>query len=453
MKKQMTVAVVVAALALGVSACGADSGGGGGDSTKGSVYFLNFKPEVADLYTAIAQAYTEETGVPVKVETAASGTYEQTLKSEIAKADAPTIFQVNGPVGYQSWKEYTADLKGTELYQHLTDKDLAISNSSGVFGIPYVIEGYGIIYNDAIMKQYFAMPDKVSPLASAAEIKSFDQLKQVADDMQAKKAALGIDGVFSATSLKKGEDWRWQTHLANVPLSYEWAEDGTDLSVGTPASITFKYADRFQAIFDLYLNDSTVDKGLLGAKSVDDSMADFALGKSAMVQNGNWAWGQISDVQGNKVQAEDIKFMPIYIGAPDESKQGLCIGTENFFAINSKASELNQKASADFLYWLYSSEKGKEFIVKDLGFIAPFDTFSESETPADPLGQQVMAWSKNADVKNIPWDFSIFPNQTWKDDLGADLLAYAQGQANWDQVKANAVTDWAKQAELAQSGE
>jgi raffinose/stachyose/melibiose transport system substrate-binding protein len=76
--------------------------------------------------------------------------------------------------------------------------------------------------------------------------------------------------------------------------------------------IDFKYANNYKNIFDLYLNNSITDRKLLGAKSVDDSMAEFALGQVAMVQNGNWAWSQIKNVSGNTVKEEDIKFMPIY---------------------------------------------------------------------------------------------------------------------------------------------
>jgi raffinose/stachyose/melibiose transport system substrate-binding protein len=111
----------------------------------GEVYYLNFKPEVAELYQKIGEAYKAETGVTLKVVTAASGTYEQTLKSEIAKADAPVLFQINGPVGYAAWKDYCADLKDTELYKHLSDKSMAVTGGDGVFGLPYVVEGYGII--------------------------------------------------------------------------------------------------------------------------------------------------------------------------------------------------------------------------------------------------------------------------------------------------------------------
>ena len=76
-------------------------------SEGGKVYYLNFKPEVASDWEALAASYTEQTGVEVKVVTAASGTYEETLMSEIAKEDAPTLFQINGPVGYQNWMQHT----------------------------------------------------------------------------------------------------------------------------------------------------------------------------------------------------------------------------------------------------------------------------------------------------------------------------------------------------------
>ena len=254
----------------------------------GEVYYLNFKPEVAEIYTKIADAYKAETGVTLKVVTAAAGTYEQTLKSEIAKSDPPVLFQINGPRGYANWKDYCADLKDTDLYKHLTDKSLAVTSGDGVYGVPYVVEGYGIIYNNAIITKYFALDGAAA--TSMDEINNFATLKAVVEDMPAKKDQLGIKGVFSSTSLKPGEDWRWQTHLANVPIFYEIRDNNLDIS--NPAdfmTIKFQYSDNFKNIFDLYLNNSTVEPTLLGSKSVDDSMAEFALGQSAMVQNGNWA--------------------------------------------------------------------------------------------------------------------------------------------------------------------
>lgn len=405
----------------------------------GSVYYLNFKPEVDEQWQEIAAAYTEETGVPVKVVTAASGTYEEVLKSEIAGSDAPTLFQINGPVGYNSWKDYCMDLTDTELYKNLSDKSLAVTGSDGgVYGVPYTVESYGIIYNDEIMQKYFAMDGAV--VKSVDEIGSFDTLKAVVEDMQAKKDDLGIDGVFASTSLLPGEDWRWQTHLANIPVYYEYKDKGvTDLD-----DLEFTYSENFKNIFDLYINNSTCAPTLLGSKAVTDSMAEFALGQCAMVQNGNWGWGQISGVDGNVVTEENVKFMPIYIGAAGEANQGLCTGTENFWCVNSQTSEANQKATLDFVNWLISSDAGKDYMVNTLGNAAPFTTFGDDEKPQDPLAKEMFRYMENGKT-SVSWNFTTFPSQDFKDDFGAALLEYCNGNMTWDEVADTVVTRWAEE--------
>ena len=407
-----------------------------GSNAAGKVYYLNFKPEVTDVWEEIAKTYTEKTGVEVKVVTAAGGNYESTLKSEIAKTDAPTLFQINGPIGYQSWKDYCADLKDSDFYAALSDKSLAITGEDGgVYGIPYTIEGYGIIYNDAIMEKYFATSG--AKAASVDEINSFDKLKEVVEDMQAKKDELGIKGVFASTSLLPGEEWRWQTHLADLPIYEEYQDKG----VNDLDEIEFTYSDQFKNIFDLYLNNSTTDPKMLGSKGVNDSMAEFALGQAAMVQNGNWAWSQIAEVSGNVVDAEDIKFLPIYMGLKDEDKQGLCVGTENYFCINKQVSEADQKASLDFINWLISDETGKDYMTNKLGNIAPFTTFADDEKPSDPLAQNLLAYMEGGKT-SIPWIFTTFPSQTFKDNFGSALLEYAQGTMSWDEVKATVIDQW-----------
>lgn len=443
--KKIIACLTAAVLLFTVSACGkkneTDMNSAKADNT---VYFLNFKPEIADIYKEIARKYEAEKGVKVKVVTAASNTYETTLKSEIAKSDAPTIFQINGPVGYQSWSKYCKDLSDTKLYDYLSDKDLAIKNSGGVFGIPYVVEGYGIIYNNAIMEKYFALKDKAVSISKAEEITSFKLLKEVVEDMTKHKQELGIDGVFASTSMSGGEQWRWTTHLLNMPIYYEMKDISDESTISTAynaKTIDFKYADNFRNIFDLYINNSTTEKGLLSGKSVEDSMSEFALGKAAMVQNGNWAWEQISKVKGNTVKADDIKYLPIYIGIDGEEKQGLCIGTENYLAINKNVSEQKQKASVEFLEWLFSSETGKDYAVNKLNFISPFNTFKENERPDDPLAREVIKWMEK-DKTTVEWVFNSFPSQEFKDDFGNALLEYVQGTKSFDDVKKVTVDGW-----------
>lgn len=417
-----------------------------GNNDENTLYFLNFKPENATAYNDIAQKYKEETGVTLRVVTAASGTYEQTLKSEISKNDPPVLFQINGVIGYSAWKNYCADLSDTELYQHLSDPSLAIRSGDGVYGLPAVVEGYGIIYNKAITDRYFALTDRQKNVNSMEEINSFEKLSAVVKDMTAHKSELGIAGVFASTSLKSGEDWRWHTHLANIPIHYEFEDKEIDITTDDISQVAFSRNGEFKQLFDLYIQNSVTEPSLLGSKQVADSMAEFALEQCAMVQNGNWAWSQIADVRGNKVLSENIRFLPIYTGAENEETQGLCVGTENYFAINAQVSEEKQKMAEDFLNWLYTSETGKECVTNKLNFIAPYDTFRENEEPSDPLGKQVYEWMNKEGIRSIPWTFSIFPGQDFKNDFGAALLQYAQGTKTWQETVNIFINRWKEES-------
>ena len=442
MKKLLSIILSLSLLVCTFAGC--SRGGNDNPSSQKitTVRFLNFKPEVANVYDEIAKTYEKETGVKLAVETAASGNYEQTLTAKMGTNEAPTLFQINGPKGYANWKNYCADLSNTKLYNHLTDKDLAVTVDGKVYGIPYVVEGYGIIYNKEITDKYFALENRATDIKSMDEVKSFTDLKAVVEDMQKNADKLGFKGVFASTSMKTGEDWRWNTHLANIPVYYEFKDNNVDLSSNETSNIEFKYADNFKNIFDLYINNSVTDKKVLGSKIVDESMAEFALGQCAMVQNGNWAWGQIKNVKGNVVKAENVKYLPIYMGIDGEANQGLCIGTENFFSINSKASKEEQKAAEDFIYWLFTSETGKAYVKNDLELIAPFDTFSENEAPEDPLAQEIIKWMNRDNINTIPWNFTVFPSLAFKNDFGSALLQYAQGTKNWNEVKNVFVNRW-----------
>ena len=422
---------------------------GGGKEKAQEIYFLNFKPEIADVYEAkvIPAFQAENPGYKLKVVTAASGTYEQTLKSEQAKSNPPAIFQTNGPVGLEGSRNDAAPLDDTNFYKLLADKSMALKLDGKVAAIPYAVEGYGIIYNNAIMNKYFALPNKAVAINSAEEIKDFATLKAVVEDMQKNIDALGIKGVFASTSMAAGNQWRWQTHTVNVPLYYEFLKKAPETSpvlTGLAAeTLDFTYNKNFKDLMDLYTNNSLTAKTLLGSKSVDDSMAEFALGQCAMVQNGNWAAAQILGTPGNKVASADIKFLPLYMGIDGEMNAGLCVGTENYLCINKNASAEAQVAADVFLTWLFSSPTGKKLVSEDLKFITPFNSFSEAELPTDPLSQQVSIWMNKSGVTSIGWTFAAIPSEEWKNALGSALLAYFEGKADWNNVVKTAQDQWA----------
>lgn len=427
----------IAAMSLGtLAACGSSTSG---DDAKGKVYYLNFKPEAADQWAALAKEYTKEKGVDVKVQTAASGTYEQTLKSEIAKTEAPTLFQVNGPVGYQNWKKYTADMSNTDVYKELTNQDVALKDGDKVVGVPYVMETYGLIYNKDILNKYFALDG--AKATSMDEIDNFDTLKVVADDMQARKDELGIKGAFTSAGFDSSSDWRFKTHLANLPLYYEFKDDNV---TEQPATIKGTYLPNYKKIFDLYITDSTTDPTQLSAKTGDDANSEFALGEAAFYQNGTWAW---TDLQKAGMKAESVGMMPIYTGVKGEEKQGLATGSENYWCINDKASDADKKATEDFLSWVITSDTGKKAISQDMGFTTPFKTFDDVKFD-NPLTEAAVEDQKSGTTQ-VSWNFTMMPSEEWKNKVGQALLEYAQGTGKWDAVKTAFVDGWASEYEAS----
>ena len=98
---------------------------------EGSVYWLNFKPESDEALQKVAAMYTEKTGVPVKVVTAASGTYNQTLTAEMDKTEAPTLFVVGNQAAVETWGEYCLDLAGTDIYNELNTDAYILKDAEG----------------------------------------------------------------------------------------------------------------------------------------------------------------------------------------------------------------------------------------------------------------------------------------------------------------------------------
>ena len=402
-------------------------------SGEGKVYYLNFKPEQADDWVELAEQYTEETGVPVTVETAASGTYEQTLKSEMAKKDAPTLFQVNGPVGLASWKDYCYDLKDSELYKQVKSDDFVLKDGDAVDGIAYVIETYGIIYNTTLMNEYCQTDGAV--VSSADEINSFDKLKAVADDIQAKKDELGVLGAFTSAGMDSSSDWRFKTHLANLPIYYEYKDKG----IGSTDAIEGTYLDNYKQIWDLYITDSTCEPTMISSKTGEDAAAEFAMGDAVFYQNGTWAYG---DITADGLTDEDLGMLPIYIGAPGEENQGLCTGSENYWCVNKNASEEDIQATLDFLNWCVTSDAGRDAIANKMGFLTPFQSFDDGYMPSNPL--VAIADGYIADGKtSVSWNFSSIPSEQWKDQVGAALTEYAQGTGDWSAVEDAFVNGWA----------
>ncbi len=432
--KKFVAMLLALVMALSLVACGEKKGdanteGDGASAATGKVYYLNFKPEQDQAWQDLAKAYTEETGVPVTVLTAASGTYEEKLTSEIAKTDAPTLFQVNGPVGLASWKDYCYDLKDSQVYGELTSDSFALKDGDAVAGIGYVIESYGLIVNKTLLeKAGYAVED----------IQSFADLKKVAEDITARKDELGF-AAFSSAGMDGSSDWRFKTHLANLPIYFEYQADG----INSTDAIKGTYLDNYKNIFDLYINNSTCAPADLSGKTGDDSRNEFLAGQAVFFQNGSWEYNNLVG-EGKPFTDDDLTMMPIYIGVGDEANQGLCTGTENYWCVNKDAAPEDIQATLDFMYWCVTSDKGTQALANDMGFVIPFKKAAESPNLFVKVDKELTAAGKTP----VSWNFTTMPSEQWKNDVGSALTAYAAGTGDWEAVKTAFVDGWAKEVAL-----
>ena len=398
-----------------------------GSDSKGSVYWLNFKPEADEALQGIAKTYEKEKGVKVKVVTAASGNYNSTLTSEMGKSAAPTLFVVGNQAAVKTWDDYCIDLKDTDVYKELSTDAFNLTDENGkVASMGYCYESYGIIVNKKLLKKAGY---------EITDIKDFASLKSVAEDIHKRADKLGFDA-FTSSGMDDASSWRFTGHLANMPLFYEGRDDGWK---DAPAEIKGTYLDNFKNVWDLYINNSKYDKKTLATGGYD-AEAEFKKGEAVFYQNGTWEY----DALKKSISDDDMQMIPIYCGVEGEEKAGLCSGTENCWAVNAKASKADQKATLEFMKWLVTSEEGTKVMAEQFGAI-PYKKAADSGNVFLKNANDLL----EAGNYNVDWSFNYTPNvDEWRASLVAAMNKYDAG-GSWDDVKTAFVQGWATQYKAA----
>lgn len=394
------------------------------NEAKGRVYWLNFKPESDQVLNDVAKMYTEKTGVPVKIVTAASGTYSQTLNAEMGKSEAPTIFNVGNQAGVRDWSDYAVDLTGTAIANELNTDAYNLYDENGkLVSIGYCYECYGIIVNPDLVEQAGHSMD---------EITNFETLKAVVEDIHARAGELGFDA-FTSCDMDGSSSWRFTGHMANLEYYYE--QEG---SVWTecPPTISGKYMDNFKNLYDLCINNSLTPPTDLSVGGHDAS-EEFRSGKAAFQVQGSWEY------EGMKEQVPNAVMIPYYCGVEGEEKAGLNCGTENCWAINAKVSEDDQKATMDFMVWCVTDPEASRMLVDTFG-VMPYKQAAES---TNAFLADANEYSNNG-CYVMNWATNFQPNvDEYRAALVSALNAYNadQSDANWANVRTAFVDGWAAQ--------
>jgi len=397
------------------------------EPASGSVYYLNFKPEADEAWQKLAATYTEQTGVPVKVVTAASGTYDTTLAAELDKSSAPTLFQCGNQGAINSYGDYCYPLDGTAIMDQMTTDAFNLKGEDGqTLSIGYCYEAFGIIVNKALLEKAGHSIDEITDFAS---------LKAVADDIHARAEELGFDA-FSSAGLDGSSSWRFSGHLANMPLFYEFRDDNV---TEQPATITGAYLENFKNIWDLYTTDTATTGAALATATGDEAEAEFGEGKAAFYQNGTWEYSNLTGTFG--MNPDDLAMIPIYCGVEGEEKAGLCAGTENCWAINNESSEEDIQATINFLVWVVTSDEGTTMLAEEFGPCP----FKDAKEPENVFFQNANKYTAEGNYV-VTWAFNWTPAvDDWRAAVVDALTQYTAGTGDWAAVETAFVQGWATQ--------
>ena len=424
--KKLFALLLVVVMVLSLAACGAKS--------KGSVYWLNFKPESDEALQTLAKMYTEKTGVEVKVVTAASGTYNETLTAEMDKGEnAPTIFVVGNSAAVDTWGEYCYDLTGSAIEAELNTDAYKLYDANGkLCSIGYCYECYGIIVNTALLEKAGYARDYIT---------NFDKLKEVAEDVHARAAELGFDA-FASAGMDGSSSWRFTGHMINLEYYYE-SVDAPEKWTSCPAELTGAYMGNFKNLYDLMVVNSATDRATLAGGGFD-AQAEFANGEALFYPQGNWEW---SGLEGKGMKAEDLTMIPYYCGVAGEEKAGLNCGTENYWAVNGEASEEDIAATIEFMKWVVTDPEASAIAVGTFG-VMPYKNAVASSNPFLAIANEYAA---NGHY-NMAWVTNFQPNvDAYRNAAVSALNDYNADPSdeNWAKVVTAFIDGWAVQYKAA----
>lgn len=436
--KKMVVMTVAACMLMGLTACGSSSNAPantGGNSTptttensgnsgnskdeKVTIKLFQFKVEIAEALTKMIAEYESlHPNVKIQIETVGGGAdYGAALKAKFNSGDKPDIFNNGGFTDLDLWIEHLEDLSDQPWVANLVDVAKEPMTKDGkLYGQPLNLEGYGFIYNKDLFAQagITETPRTLSELEAAAE----------------KLQAAGITPFVNGY----GEWWVLGNHFINIPFAQQADTDGfiKGLYDGSQSIVDNETFKQWMQLFDL-----TLKYGNANPLQTDynTQVTEFATGKAAMTQQGNWTQVAISQTNPDI----NIGFLPMPINDDAAAMDKLPVGVPNNWVIN-KNSPVKEEAK-EFLNWMVSSDIGQRYITEEFKFIPAFTNINADEAVLGQLAADIIKYSKEG--KTISWNWFKFPSgEASSNKFGDAMQGYVGQQLNQDQLLESFQKTW-----------
>jgi len=374
LKKVIGTMLVTALTATAVlTGCGSSSSEDG-SSKEGSaqkIIIFQSKVEISDQLEALAKEYEKETGVEVEVWGTTGDDYFTQVKTKLANNQGPTVFSLAPGGESDQLSAYLEDLGDLSFVDKIAD-GMADEKDGNVVGIPYTMEGFGLVYNNDEMNT-----DKITDTASLIQYMGGENAEG--------RTAVGLsqEGYFLIG------------HMLNTPFALQENPEGfmNQVIAGEQTITDVKefreFAEIYAAIREYSYNPLESD--------YDKACGDFATGKVDSIHQGNWAASMFEDY--------DMDFDMGLAAMPIDGNDKISVSVPTAWYINSQADEAEKQAGKDFLEWLYTSETGQRYLMDEFGFI-PVVEGMENEN-LDALSQEVQEHAEAG--KTIEWATNYYP--------------------------------------------
>ena len=352
-------------------AAGGESAGGGEKSANAGGKFTIFqsKTEIMDQLNQLAKDYKVETGVEIEVWETSGDNYYKDLKTGISTESGPVLFSLAPGSESVEMSDYLEDVSDLSFMSKISD-NLKDSVDGKFVGVPYTIEGFGLVYD--------------GNLVDTSKIGSTDALIDYLKEAKGK----GINGLGLSQ-----EDYFLIAHILNTPFAVQDDPDAY-LQQVLKGEVRMKDNDAFKEFAKLM---EAIRENCTNPVDVtyDNNCGDFATGKAAMIHQGNWAYGMFKDY--------DVDFDMGIAPVPINGNKKVAVSVPAAWYINVDASDEEKSMAKDFLEWLYTSDKGKDYLMNQFGFVPVVDGMTSDKL--DPLSKSISEASKDS----IPWVMSNWP--------------------------------------------
>ena len=377
------------------------------NSFTGTLRVLNTKSEVNDQIKALAQKYTQETGIAVEIIEVPAGVDAQaTLKGYYLSDQMPDIIACEAS-GFGNWEGLLVDLSDQSW---VSRTDAAYTDATyGTLGFPYTTEAIGLAYNADILEKCGVDP---------ASITGPDALKAAIEAIDAKKDSLGLKAVVGYCSEPENLGWSSGNHIFGAYIDSGLARTDTtyiDL-LNNGGQLDEERFSHYADMIGLFIQYSDPDLVIDG--TYDEQVANFAAGKYAFVTQGSWIGATLSASEDYaKAGSVAVGMVPY---AFEDGMDTILTSAPSWWAVSKEGYVEEAKA---FLQWC-SEDSAQQILVEQAGFISPFKDCKY--VASDPFALVISSYI--SDGKTSSWHWMDMPANLGQKGIAFAFNKYAKGE-------------------------